>query len=154
MPHQMPHDNQRKTVRGLPPCTPSRFNLQSMIMETRHLLSCVIDLCESMPRSQKGEAGICTLMVRYTDRALYLTTTIADYASRHDREQKLRELNIIYNHIKELIITAFERKFIAKKSTMDHLATKIIDLSDKAVSYAQGLEAKARGSKKGCGGLG
>lgn len=138
----------RKTTRGVAPCTPSKFNLFSMVLETRHLFSSIMELRDQMPRSQKDHSGICTFIVQYADKALYLAILIDDYGSKDEREKKLREYNIALNHLKELIITAHERGYIPKRSTLDRISTKIIELSDKAISYAMGLEQKASDTEK------
>jgi len=101
-----------------------------------------------MPRSQKDASGLCTLMVQYADQILYRANLVSDYSSRKTRESQLRELNIILNHMKELIITASERGYITKRSTMDHLATKVISLSDRVIGFAQGLENQANKKPK------
>jgi hypothetical protein len=139
----------RKTTRSLAPCVPSKFNLFSMVLETRHLFSNIMELRDQMPRSQKDTSGICTFIVQYADRALYLAILIDDYGSKDEREKKLREYNIALNHLKELIITAHERGYIPKRSTLDRISTKIIELSDKAIAYAMGLEKKLSGAEDG-----
>jgi hypothetical protein len=134
----------RKQLRRLSPAIPGKNSLYQLIMETRHLFSSVMRLRDDMPRGQKDSSGICALMVKHADRALYLTVLIADYTSKNDREQRLRELNISLNHLKELIIIAHERGYIPKRSAMDYISLKIVELSGVVVSYAQGLEIKAK----------
>ena len=130
-----------------PSIAPSKQHLHTLIIDTRHLLSGVFNLRDQMPRSQKDESGICTLITKHADRALFLTTIISDYTSRNNREDLLGELNLTLKHLKELILTAFERGYIKNNSSVDHLATKIIDISDCAVSYARGLEDKKKPKK-------
>ena len=142
------NDNNNQPVgrppRGLPPTVPSKFNLYNLIIETRHLFSQFMQLRDNMPRGQKDSSGVCACMTKHADHALYLANLIADYSSRHTREQHLRDLNITLNHLKELTITSFERGYISKRNTLDHLSTKIIKLSDTVVSYAQGLEKRTQ----------
>jgi hypothetical protein len=135
-------DTSRKLVRGLPAIAPTKHNLHSLIISARHLFSCILHLRDQMPRGQKNLSGICAPIIQHADRALFLTTLISDYASRHNREDLLRELSIVLKHLKELVITAFERGYITKRSTLDQIATKIIEISDNAVSYAKWLENK------------
>jgi len=141
------NDTTRKQVRGLPAVAPTKHNLHTLIIDTRHLLSSILQLRDQMPRGQKDLSGICAPITQHADRALFLTTLISDYTSRHNREDLLRELNIVLKHLKELVITSFERGYITKRTTLDQIATKIIDISDSAVSYAKWLEDKKKSGK-------
>jgi hypothetical protein len=102
---------------------------------------------DQMPRGQKDLSGLCALITKHADRALYLANSISNYASRNNREELLRELETTLKHLKELIITAFERGYIKQRNTTNHLAEKIIEVSNDAVSYAKGLEDKNKRAK-------
>ena len=136
----------RKQLRGIPSVVPSKHHLNKLIIDTRHLLSGVIQVRDQMPRSQKDPSGLGTLITQQSNRALYLAVLISNYASRQNREALLRELDTTLKHLKELIITALERGYITKRNTADNLAMKILAVSNDVISYAKGLEDKKKRS--------
>jgi hypothetical protein len=134
----------RRQTRGIPPIVPNKQNLHTLIIDTRHLLASILKLREQMPRKQKYDSGICSLITHQADRALFLTSLISDYRSRNNREELLGDLNTNLKHLKELLLTAFECDFITKRTTIEHLSVKIIAITDKAISYTKGLEEKRK----------
>jgi len=141
---QLVGDNKFQPARGLPAIIPDKHTLNTLIADTRLLLSDITLGQEQIPLGKNPPLGIQNLIIQRADRALYLTILISDYTSRDDREKLLRELNINLKHLKELVITACEREYIVKHTPMEHLVPKIADLSNRTVAYAKGLEEKRK----------
>ena len=102
---------------------------------------------DQMPRGQKDPSGLCGFIAKYADRALYLSGVIADYSSRYNREQRLREFHLTVNHIKELLVTAHERGYLPKRATLNCLSAKLVVLAEQSASYARALEKKRRAAQ-------
>jgi hypothetical protein len=131
------HKNQQ-----LPSILPTRELLQRLIIDLRHLQSNLYKLGETMPRNQKSNAGILPYIIDHTNKALFYAILASDYAYRHEREALLRRINVELKTVKEFFITAHEREYIKSRTTFNHIASNIHDISGRVVSYAKGLEDK------------
>jgi hypothetical protein len=109
--------------------------------DTQHFLGVVSEAVEGMPRIQKVfSGGLGVLMMQHIHTALMLSERIRDYAGIGEREKLLREYTISMRLLRNIAITAHERKNFQKETTANSIARVAVHLAATATNYALWLQ--------------
>lgn len=120
---------------------PTIKKYDALCEDTQHFLGAVAGAVEGMPKIQKVfSGGLGTLMMQHIHNALILAERIRDFAAIGEREKLLREYTISMRLLRNITVTAHQRKHFQKDTTANSLTRVAVHLASTATSYAQWLQ--------------